>query len=154
MKRHDKISSVFWFSFGSFIIIYSIFNLDIGVLKEPGPGFFLLVSGIGLCLIAIMIFINAMLSKENEIVKIFSGIIWYKPVIVLIIIFFYIYFFRKLGFILDTLLLMIVLFKSVEPQTWGIAILYSFLSVFITWFIFAYWFEVQLPMGILRIFGL
>lgn len=154
MKKHDTISSLFGFSFGLFIIFYSIYELDIGKLKEPGPGFFLLISGIGVCLIAMMIFIKTMLSKGGEIIRIFGGIIWYKPAIVLIVIFFYIYFFKKLGFILDTLLLMIVLFKCVEPQSWKIAILYSFLTIFITWFVFGYWFEVQLPIGILRIIGL
>ena len=149
MKTHDKVSSIFWFSFGSFITIYSLCTLDIGVLKEPGPGFFLLISGIGLCLMAVLIFIHATLSKETESIHLFSGVIWYKPVIVLLIIFLYIYFLRKLGFILDTLLLMIVLFKSVEPQSWRMAILYSFLSVLITWFIFAFWLDVQLPAGLL-----
>ena len=154
MKRHDTISALFWFAFGSFIIFYSIYKLDIGVLKDPGSGFFLLISAIGLCLIAIIIFIKARLSKINEKVKIFSDTIWYKPVIVLAVILFYIYLFKKLGFILDTILLMIFLFKCVEPQSWRVAILYSFLSVFIIWFIFAYWFEVQLPVGILRILSL
>jgi putative tricarboxylic transport membrane protein len=154
MKRHDTISALFGFAFGSFIILYSIYKLDIGMLKDPGPGFFLLISGIGLCLIAIIIFIKAKLSKINGEINIFSDTIWYKPVIVLAVILFYIYLFKKLGFILDTILLMIFLFKCVEPQSWRVAILYSFLSVFIIWFIFAYWFEVQLPVGILRILGL
>ena len=153
MTRHDKISSLFWFSFGGFIIIYSIYHLDIGILKEPGPGFFLLASGIAVCLTSIMIFIKAVLSKEREGMKIFGGIVWFKPVLVLAILSFYIYFFRRLGFILDTFLLMILLFKCVEPQSWTIAILYSFLTVLVTWLIFGYWFEVQFPAGLLSIVG-
>ncbi len=153
MKTHDKVSSIFWFSSGSFITIYSLCTLDMGVLKEPGPGFFLVISGIGLCLVAALIFIQAALSKETDSVNLFSGVIWYKPVIVLLIIFVYIFFLRKLGFILDTLLLLIVLFKSVEPQSWRVAILYSFLSVLITWFIFAYLLDVQLPTGPLGVLG-
>ncbi len=148
------MSSLFWFLFGSFIIIYAIYNLDMGTLKEPGPGFFLFVSGIGVCLTSIMIFTKSMLSNQKEGIKIFSGIIWFKPALVLAILFFYIYLFRKLGFILDTLLLMILLFKCVEPQSWRLAILYSFLTVFITWVIFGYWLEVQFPMGLLSIVGL
>ena len=151
MKTHDKISSICWFSFGSFITIYSFYALDIGTLKEPGPGFFLLISGIGLCVMAVVIFINATLSKESHPIKLFSGVIWYKPAVVLVGIFFYIYFLRKLGFIVDTFLLMIVLFKSVEPQSWRMAVLYSFLSVLITWVIFAYWLDVQLPVGVLGV---
>jgi putative tricarboxylic transport membrane protein len=154
MRKHDTFSSLFWFAFGFFIILYSVYKLDIGMFKDPGSGFFLLISGIGLCLIAIIIFIKARLSKLDEKVNIFIGVIWYKPVIILAVILFYIYLFEKLGFILDTILLMIFLFKCVEPQSWRVAVLYSFLSVFIIWFTFGYWFEVQLPSGILRILGL
>lgn len=154
MTKHDEISSLFWLSFGAFIIIYSIYHLDIGVLKEPGPGFFLLASGIGVCLISIMIFTKSVLSKEKrEGMRIFSGIVWVKPALVLAILSLYIYFFRKLGFILDTFLLMVLLFKCVEPQSWSIAILYSFLTVLVTWLIFGYWFEVQFPAGLLSIVG-
>ena len=153
MTKHDKISSLFWFLFGSFILLYSVHHLDLGSLKEPGPGFFLVISGAGVCLTSIMIFTRAALSKEKEVFKIFSGIIWFKPALILVIIFSYIYFFEKLGFLLDTFLLMVLLFKCVEPQSWRIAILYSFLTVLITWLIFGYWFEIQFPVGILRIVG-
>ena len=153
MTKHDKTSSLFWFSFGALIIIYSIYSLDIGVLKEPGPGFILLISGTGVCLVSIMIFTKAVLSKERGGMKTFNGIVWFKPVLVLAILSFYIYFFRRLGFILNTFLLMILLFKCVEPQSWRIAILYSFLTVLVTWLIFGYWFEVQFPAGLLSIAG-
>jgi putative tricarboxylic transport membrane protein len=154
MAKHDRISSLFWLLFGSFIVFYSVHHLDLGAPKEPGPGFFLFISGAGVCLTSIMIFTKAMLSKEKEVLKIFSGIIWIKPALILVILFFYIYFFKKLGFILDTFLLMIFLYRSIEPQSWGIAILSSFLTVLVTWFIFGYWFGVQFPAGILSLFGL
>jgi hypothetical protein len=154
MTKQDKISGLFWFLFGSFILLYTFRHLDLGSLKEPGPGFFLLISGAGVCLTSMMIFTKAILSREKEAFKIFSGIIWFKPALILAILFSYIYFFKKLGFILDTFLLMILLFKCVEPQSWRVAILYSTLTVLITWLIFGYWFEIQFPAGILRIVGL
>jgi hypothetical protein len=153
MTKHDRISGLFWFLFGSFILLYTFRHLDLGSLKEPGPGFFLLISGAGVCLTSMMIFTKAILSKKKETLTIFGGIIWFKPVLILVIIFSYIYFFKKLGFILDTFILMILLFKCIEPQSWRVAILYSTLTVLITWLIFGYWFEIQFPAGILRMAG-
>ena len=153
MEKHDRVSSIFWFLFSGFII-YSAFNLDIGALRDPGPGFFPLVSGCGLCLVSAMVYFQAALSKEKKAETIFSGVIWHRPAIILLAVFLYIYFFRKLGFILDNFLLLIVLFKAIEPQRWSVAILSSALVSLVTWAFFTYWLDCQFPAGVLRVLGM
>jgi putative tricarboxylic transport membrane protein len=153
MEKHDKASSISWFLFGGFII-YSAFNLDIGSLGDPGPGFFPLVSGCGLCLVSAMVYLQALLSKEKKTETIFGGVIWHRPAVILVAVFLYIYFFRRLGFILDNFLLLVVLFKAIEPQRWSVAILSSALVSLVTWAFFTYWLECQFPAGVLRLIGM
>jgi len=59
-----------------------------------------------------------------------------------------------LGFILVNFLLLVVLFKAIEPQRWSVAIFSSALVTLVTWVFFAYWLEAQFPPGILRVFGM
>ena len=153
MGKHDKVSGILGFLFGGFII-YSAFKLDIGALGDPGAGFFPLVAGCGLCLMSAMIYLQAMLSKEKKTETIFSGVNWRRPAVILVAVFLYIYFFKKLGFILDNFLLMVVLFKAIEPQRWRVAILSSALVSLVTWAFFTYWLECQFPPGVLRVLGM
>jgi putative tricarboxylic transport membrane protein len=153
MEKHDKVSSIFWFLFGGFII-YSALKLDIGTLGDPGAGFFLLFAGCGLCLTSAIIYLQAVLSKERKSVAIFSGVIWHRPAVILVSIFLYIYFYRKLGFILVNFFLLIVLFKAIEPQRWRVAIFSSALVTLVTWAVFTYWLECQFPPGVLRVLGM
>ena len=153
MKKHDRVSSVFWFIFGAYII-YSGYKLDIGHLKDPGAGLLLFISGIGVCILAAVVFIQAALSREEKTERIFDQVAWHKPIIILAAVFLYIYLFKRLGFIIDTLLLLVVLFKAVEPQRWSIALFSSALTVIIIWILFTQGFEVHFPVGILEAFGL
>jgi hypothetical protein len=153
MEKHDKVSSIFWFLFGGFII-YSALKLDLGTLGDPGAGFFLLFAGCGLCLTSAIIYLQAVLSKEKKREAIFSGVIWHRPAVILVAIFSYIYFYRKLGFILVNFLLLVILFKALEPQRWSVAILFSALVTLVTWAFFTYWLECQFPAGVLRVLGM
>ena len=91
MEKHDKVSGIFGFLFGGFII-YSAFTLDIGALGDPGAGFFPLVAGCGLCLMSAMIYLQAVLSKGKKTERIFSGVIWRRPAVILVAVFLYILF--------------------------------------------------------------
>ena len=153
MERHNKVSGIFGFLFGGFII-YSAFKLDIGSLGDPGAGFFPLVAGCCLCLMSGMIYLQAVLSKEKKTETIFGGVNWRRPAVILVAVFLYILFFRKLGFILVNFLLLIVLFKAIEPQRWSVAVLSSALVTLVTWAFFTYWLECQFPPGVLRVLGM
>ena len=61
----------------------------------------------------------------------------------------YTYFFETIGFIISSLLLMLFLFKGIEPQKWSAAILSTILTSIVTYTIFVLWLKCQLPRGIL-----
>jgi L-lactate permease len=60
----------------------------------------------------------------------------------------YSYFLVPLGFLPATFLLLIFLFKWIEPHKWVTAICVSAVMVSVTYLVFAYWLGCQLPKGI------
>jgi uncharacterized BrkB/YihY/UPF0761 family membrane protein len=57
--------------------------------------------------------------------------------------------FPHLGFILSTVLLLLFLFKAVEPQKWSWAVLGAVISTLTAYGVFQLWLGTQLPRGFL-----
>jgi hypothetical protein len=55
------------------------------------------------------------------------------------------------GFILGTFVLLVVLFKTVEPQSWRVALIGSALATASAWALFVAWLGTQMPSGLLGI---
>jgi len=149
MRKYDRISTLFWFFFGLYIVREG-YAIHVGTLKEPGPGFLLFWSGAVLCGLSAFTFIKALFSEEKESKKMWVGLQWYKPLLILMISIVYALFFARLGFVLSTFLLMFLIFKFSGSLKWPKAFMASFLSTFGSWFIFDVWLRCQFPKGFLE----
>ena len=119
MKRRDIISSLFWMVLG-IGICYGGYDLELGTLHDPGSGFIFFWVGIIMIGLSVGILIRAI--RENRCSGRVKKVLWteirlVKIISVLAALFLYAYVFTPLGFILSTVLLLIFLFKAVEPQT-------------------------------------
>jgi uncharacterized BrkB/YihY/UPF0761 family membrane protein len=103
--------------------------------------------------LSLSILIRAMkkTAVAGELKVLWTEIRWKKIVSVLVVLFLYAYAFTSLGFILTTILLLIFLFKSVEPQRWSWAILGAIISTLAAYGVFRLWLGSQLPKGLLGI---
>jgi putative tricarboxylic transport membrane protein len=152
MKKRDIISSLFWMAMG-IGVCYGGYNLDLGTLNDPGSGFMFFWVGtlmIGLSLIILLKAIKKA-TVAGELKILWTEIRWKKVVSILIVLLLYAYIFVPLGFILSTILLLIFLFKAVEPQRWSWAILGAIISTFAAYGLFHLWLRSPLPKGILGI---
>jgi putative tricarboxylic transport membrane protein len=152
VKRRDLISSLFWLAVGA-LIAYLGYDLELGTLNEPGSGFMFFWVGLIMIGLSLGIFIQA-LRKEGtagELKSLWAGVQWKKVVYVLAALVLYAWAFLSLGFILCTALLLIFLFKVVEPQRWSVAIFGAVLSALTGYMVFNLWLGTQLPRGILKI---
>ena len=149
MRKYDRISTVFWFFVGLYVI-WEGYATHVGTLKGPGPGFLLFWSGIVLCGLSAFTFVKAQFSIEQESKKMWVGLKWHKPLLVLMISLVYAFFFSRLGYLLSTFLFMLLLFKFMDSLKWPNALLASFLSVFFTWLLFDFWLQCQFPKGSLE----
>lgn len=149
MRKYDQVSTFFWFLFGLYIIQEG-YTIHLGKLRDPGPGFLLFWCGVILCGLSALTFFKARFSKEKESEKMWEGIKWHKPLLILMISFVYVLFFARLGFLLSTFILMLIIFKFIEPQKWSKVLVSSFLSAFLGWLIFDFFLKVQFPRGLLE----
>jgi putative tricarboxylic transport membrane protein len=138
---------------GSFICIWG-YRLDLGTLSEPGSGFIIFWMGIVMMGLSLSIFLITFFRKieSGQRTSLWSGVRWHKLIFVLASLLLYTYVLVPLGFLLSTCLLLILLFKFIEPQKWSVAILGSILTVFVAYAIFHLWLGSQLPKGLFEIF--
>jgi len=152
VKSKDIISSLFWMIVGAGVC-YGGVDLELGTLHDPGSGFIFFWVGLIMVGLSLSIFIRALKEKgkAGEMKLIWSEVQWKKIVSVLMALFLYGYFFQTLGFILSAALLLVFLFKAVEPQRWSVAILGAVVSSLVAYVVFQVWLGSQLPKGLLDI---
>lgn len=151
MKGRDIISSIFWMALGAGIC-YGGYDLEVGSLNDPGSGFMFFWVGLLMIGLSVGILIRAIkqTAVPGELIKVFwTEIRVTKIISVLAALGLYAYVFSFLGFILSTVLLLIFLFKVVEPQTWTKAVLGAVISTLTAYVIFHLWLGSQLPQGLL-----
>jgi putative tricarboxylic transport membrane protein len=152
VKIRDIISSLFWMVIGA-AVCYGGYDLELGTLRDPGSGFMFFWVGIIMMGLSLSLFLRAIgeKTKAGEMKLVWSEVQWKKIVWVIIALFLYAYAFTALGFILCTTLLLIFLFKAIEPQRWSVAVLGAVLSTLTAYLVFQVWLGSQLPKGLLNI---
>jgi putative tricarboxylic transport membrane protein len=150
--RKDFFSSLFWLFIGVGVC-YGGYDLKIGKFHDPGSGFIFFWVGIIMMGLSLIILIQTIRlgPKVGEMKFLWSDVRWKKIISVLLALFLYGYVFTYLGFILSTVLLLIFLFKAVEPQKWSIAIAGAILSALIGYGVFQLWLGSPLPKGLLNL---
>jgi hypothetical protein len=131
-------------------------QLRVGTLTSPGSGFFPFVAGSLLALVATYLAAalwyrrRAGRSPERDrsrAVEAPRGNTWLLMACLLA----YSAAFAHLGFSLSTFLLLFVLFRLNHANSWTATIVYSVITVAACYLVFAYWFQVYFPTGILGI---
>ncbi|MCU0590312.1 MAG: tripartite tricarboxylate transporter TctB family protein [Desulfobacterales bacterium] len=149
MKRADRISSIFWMILSIGLIKWGL-DLDLGTLSAPDAGFMIFGVGVAMLGLSLAIFIQTFLSKTQpgERRRLWSGQGWRKVLFVLASLLVYAHLLVPLGFLPTTFLLLLFLFKWIEPHKWGTAIGVSAVMVSVAYVVFAYWLGCQLPKGL------
>lgn len=135
-------------------------HLPFGSIRHPDLGFLPILAGLTLLGACLFMLGKELLWPARQAVKAVdlfedreegvesAGL--RKPLILSVAIFFYPLAFVSLGFIIATTLLVTISLRVLEFRGWLGAFLIALLSSLISFFLFAYWLDVQLPRGILR----
>jgi hypothetical protein len=153
MKTHHRVGSIFWLAVGIYTAI-SAYRLGLGSFRQPGPGFIFFLMALLLTILSAIDLGTTFIGKskgekEKPDEPLWLGVRWQKVLLVLVGISVYIYVFNFLGFLFSTLLLMIFLFKAVEPTKWWVSILASVITILISYGVFNLWLKVPFPQGVL-----
>lgn len=148
------IPAMFWMGLGIAVAVSS-YRLRLGTLENPGPGLapFLLGIMLSLCSLPILVrsFLVMMKNEKGGDESIWSGIQFKKLIIVVASLLGYWMFLEKIGFILTTFLLLLILFKTMDSQKWRAVLVASILTVLVVFIVFVVVLRVELPSGVWRI---
>ncbi len=149
MKKTDRIQSLIWGLFGLYIAFEGV-QLKLGTPRAPKPGFLIFWMGIIVMILSAAFFLQSFSAVQGEKKIRWKGRQWPKGIKLMLALFLYVAVFHWLGFILSTFFLLIFLFKGLEPQRWGIALLLSAVTIIICYLVFSVFLELQFPPGLLR----
>jgi putative tricarboxylic transport membrane protein len=149
MRRIFLYCNLFWLLFSLFICVES-YRLKLGAINQPGPGFFPFSAGLVMLILSLAALFQSIrgMEKEEKTLR-QEPFRWWNIVIILIAITAYAFSLEKIGFLINTFLLICLLLKVVEPQTWKTAIIGGLITTIAANLIFNVIFRTQIPSGIL-----
>jgi len=149
-REEDRISSLFWLLVAAGICFGSI-KLKLGGLHKPGPGFFPFLAGAILGILSLIVFSRSFKqpSEDTQRALLLISSNGLKMASVIIALILYTLGMSYLGFFFSTLLFLGFLLRYISPQRWTIVVVVSVLGAVISYGVFQYWLDVQLPKGIL-----
>jgi putative tricarboxylic transport membrane protein len=149
VKRADLAAAGVWLAIGVFVV-HAGRELGLGVLRDPGPGFLLFWVGLTILALTTVVLVTTLRAASPAGAgRLGAG--HARLLLVLGALVAYAWLLERLGFLLTATLVLIFLFKAVEPQRWSVAIAGGVLSTLAAWVVFRLWLGAQLPTGILGI---
>jgi hypothetical protein len=123
-------------------------KIGIGKLSEPGPGLMPFGGGIllGVLSLADLLLRNASGLEGDEIG--FKGARWGRLFLTMITLFAFALLLPILGYLITTFLVMLFLYKCIEPQKWWVALSAALLSTILTYLLFGVALKTFFPEGI------
>lgn len=149
LKKSDRYTSVFWGLFGLYIA-FEGYQLKTGTLRNPKSGFFIFWLGIILFGLSVFLFVKSFAhSKAGEVGE-QKDLGWLKGIILMSGLLVYVIAFKWLGFLLSTFLLLLFLFKALQPQRWRVALTLAVAAIVFSYVIFGVLLELRFPEGVLK----
>ena len=151
MKKTFFINDLVWIGIAG-IVCYGGLKLGFGSFHQPHAGFMPFLSGLVLGLLALADLISGLLNRWREEKKdkeIWANIHWGKLILTLALLFFYTALFSTVGFVVGTILLLLFLFRVMEPRPWWVVLVSSGVCTGLFYLGFKVGLDSQLPQGIL-----
>lgn len=154
MKTTDILSSLFLILIGA-LFCFSSLNIGIGKINAPGPGLIPFGTGALLILFSTGTIVEMLVTKRPEgRVSASSGGRWWLVFGVLLSLFVYALVLNSIGFIPATFIILALLFKVSEQQSWKISLGAAALTTACTYLLFGYALGCSLPPGVFGFLGL
>lgn len=156
MKIGELLSSLLLIVVGT-LFCRSSLHIGIGSINAPGPGLIPFGTGGLLILFSMGAIVEVLCAKRAEVQggnPLFAGRRWGVILAVLVSLFAYALVLNFLGFLLATFLVLALLFKIPEQQSWRGSVGLAALTTACTYALFGYALQCSLPPGILEFLGL
>ena len=141
---------VIWFALGVFVFEHGR-RLGFGSINQPGMGFAMFWIGLVMSGLALGISVQAINSEGPSVRALWAGSRWKKTLIVIATFTLYAVCFSRLGFLLSTIPLMLILLRAIDPVRWTLAIPLAFGMPILIWWVLKQLLQIQLPNGLFEI---
>ena len=116
-------------------VTWSGFRLKLGTINDPGSGFVLFYTGILMCVFAATIIIAAVTEGGPTFGARWKDARWTKPLLVIACLIAFSLALDRLGFLLSTIPLMLLLLRLVDPVRWSLSIPIALLAPLGVWWL-------------------
>ena len=139
-----------WFAISLFVLEQGR-SLGHGTVNQPGMGFMMFWLGLVMAGLSLVVALQAIKSEGPSVRSLWAGTRWQKTLIVIATFVVYAYAFTRLGFLLSTIPLMLVLLRAIDPVRWTVAIPLSLGAPLLVWWVLQRLLQIQLPTGMFEI---
>lgn len=147
MRTADVLSAGLWAVVGAYFI-YAGWDLGLGKLRDPGSGFMIFWVGIIAVALSLSVMAVALRTRAGERLRsLWADTDYRRLVRAVIALVVYAVLLPNIGFIPSTVLLMIVLFRTIDPPRWWVTLVLAIGATLFCDLVFRRWLGVQLPLG-------
>ena len=139
-----------WFAISLFVLEHGR-RLQLGSFNEPGMGFMMFSLGLVMAGLSLAVAAQSIRYEGPSVRSLWAGTRWMKTLIVIVAFVAYAYAFTRLGFLLSTIPLMLVLLRAIDPVRWTIAVPLAFGAPVLIWWVLERVLQIQLPTGMFEI---
>jgi len=148
MKRSDLISAIIWMLLAIYISFESIQRLGINSIRNPGAGFFPLLTALIIASFALLLLFKSVFANTHLQVIWDRETNWKNLVLTVFALLSFAILLNITGYLLTTFLFILFLFLIIDPLKWYVATLGAAITTLISYLIFEIWLQSQLPEGI------
>ena len=145
-EEHPTISVVL-LVLGGAIAIGSL-RYEWGTLDSPGAGFLPFFSGVAIAGFSALTLLQSLAKGWPRLREAWKGTRWQRPAIATACLLLYSAFLRDLGFLISTAILMIYLYRMLEPSSWKETLFAALATTLGFYLVFQTWLQAQLPRGL------
>jgi putative tricarboxylic transport membrane protein len=147
VKKTYFFANLFWLTLAVLAGIES-WRLGVGDFHSPGAGFLPFYAAILFGVLAVVSLLQDLRTMSGTASEIWGGVNWFRWIALVISLFLYVAVLEWLGFIVATFLLMLVLFRLLEPYRWTTVLFLSLATMGSAYLFFVVLLESRLPRGI------
>lgn len=146
MKKTYFVANLFWLALAVPAAVEA-WRLHVGTVRTPGAGFLPFYAAILLGGLALVSLVQDLKTMSGPASALWGGVRWGRWVAMLAALFLYVALLERLGFVLATFLLMLVLFRLLEPYRWTTVLAFSLFTMGAAYLFFVILLDSRLPVG-------
>jgi hypothetical protein len=147
MRTGEIIAAGFWLAI-ALGVTWSGWDLELGGLEAPGPGGMIFWVGVVMTGLALATLVAALRqAPAGALASLWQGRRWWLVPYVVALLALYAWVLPALGFFVTTVALLLVLFLTIDRQSWIMPPVGAVLATTVAYVVFHRWLRTQLPSG-------